>query len=100
MRSLKCLECDFRYDGMREPACPECGSSGGFLQFPAMRIIEGVSVHLEEILVYPSKNEYKIKEIQDKGLMTILVSSPRTDLIGARCYISNNNFTLYTKKGK
>ena len=96
---IKCLNCETIYD-VDKGTCPSCGRQGGYMQEPKIKNIDGLDVHLEEVLIHTaSNNKYQIKEIQAQGLIAILVFSPvNLPIIGKRIYISNTTIEEYKVK--
>jgi len=96
---IKCASCETVYStGNR--ICPACSARGGFLQDPKSKEIGNINVHLEDILNHKvSKNKYQVKEIQNNGLIALLVSSPMVHenvKSGLKVYISNETISEYS----
>lgn len=70
----------------------------GFLQEPKHIEIGNKVYLLEGVLEHKQTgNQYRIKEIQAKGFVTILIKSHLPNLIGLKSYISHANLEEYKK---
>lgn len=77
--------------------CPSCGKTGGFVQEPSIKTIEGKSYHLEEILTHAdSGNSYQIKEFQLNGMVVKGKRVPPL-FIDKAIYLSHTNLNEYSK---
>ena len=98
--NVECMHCGNVYDVHTHAKCDACGKQGGYMQSPKHKQIGSLNVALGHILEHgPSKNQYKVKEIQANGVLCLLhFSFTHQGLVGKRMYISNNNLSEYEIK--
>lgn len=97
----ECFKC---HGQIFEDTCPKCGAANGYLQNVKSKELHGETYHLNEILVHgPSSNQYRIKEIQEKGFICVLYSSPAIAehaRAGLKVYIGFSDILTYKRKIK
>ena len=93
-----CKNCDQKYNLQEIQVCPNCNEMGGFAQSPSLKTVGKIILHLEEILEHKeSKNRFRIKEIQDRGIM-VKVTMSIVAKVGTVCYVSNSALGEYERK--
>lgn len=95
---IKCIHCEHIYD-LDFGKCAMCNKQGGYLQEPKLKQVGNIQIHLEEVLIHKkTNNHFQIKEIQDKGMVTLIVATIIPNLLNKKSYISNVSLTEYVKK--
>lgn len=98
MMKIECKNCTNIYNAERG-ACPECGTTGGFMQNPSLVIINGVTYHLKALIKHKASNNiYQIKEVQTNGFLAFLHDSPialERAKKGLKVYIGNASLDQY-----
>jgi len=92
---IECKHCSYIY--LLADSCPKCFKTGGFSQSPNEKNYGGrISLFLgQSITNAKDKKIYKIKELQDKGIIAILIKAKEAPLDNVIFYISCHEFRDY-----
>jgi len=94
--NAKCTKCETLFL-IERGKCPSCQNTAGYLQEPQSKYFSKLVVKLEDVLIHKkSNNQFLVKEIQSKGLLCLLKSSPiGKGVVGKKCYISDDVIDEY-----